>query len=76
MGKRIFASHFSRRKSGEISSNDTIGIGFDEVYLDCGECLKKTLQVYKGYFKNPPIGETKFNYECRCGRINVFNERK
>lgn len=76
MSKRIFASSFSRRQSREISSNNLIGRGFDEVYLDC-MCSKKTLQLYKGYFKKFSTGEMKFNYECLiCGRINVFDERK
>ena len=77
MGKLIFASNFSKNESREVSSNNMIGIGFDEVYLNCVGCLENTLQLYKGNFKKFPIGEMKFNYECLiCGRINVFDERK
>ena len=75
MSKRIFASSFLKRQSREVSSNNMIGRDFDEVYLDC-VCSGKTLQLYKGYFKEFQTEEIKFNYECLvCGRVNVFDKR-
>ncbi len=78
MSKRIFAGNFSRRMSKDLTKRNTLGIGFDEVILDCGDCGKQTLHNYMGFNvqQEPSLEKVEFNYKCvKCGEVCSSAER-